>query len=92
MSNQAPNWFTTQYDNRVTHEYQAQGNRLRPTVTMATRVEAAKATFWVAGKGTARKKLRGQRAVPMKPSARSSRSISRPGKPSTPARNTTSTA
>lgn len=65
MSNQAPNWFTTQYDNRVTHVYQAKGNTLRPTVTLATRVEAAKATFWVAGKGAARKKLRGQRAVPM---------------------------
>lgn len=65
MSNQAPTWFTTQYDSRVTHVYQAQGNMLRPTITMATRVEAAKATFWVAGSGTARKKLRSQRAVPM---------------------------
>lgn len=61
----APEWFVTQYDQRVTHIYQNEGNLLRPMVTQATRVEGSKATFWVAGKGAARKKLRGQKAVPM---------------------------
>jgi Phage capsid protein len=65
MSTQAPVWYITQYDNRAFHIYQNKGNKLRPTVTMAGRVEADKAVFWKAGKGTARVKLKSQRAVPM---------------------------
>lgn len=65
MSSGAPVWFTKQYDDRVQHVYQAEGNALRGTVTPAARVESETATFWIAGKGNARKKVRGQRAVPM---------------------------
>lgn len=65
MSNDAPQWFTTQYDSRVRHVYQNEGNMLRPTVTSAARIDSETAYFWIAGKGAARKKLRGQRAVPM---------------------------
>lgn len=65
MSTQAPNWFTTQYDNRVIHLYQTMGNRLRPMVTQAQRLTNDEATWWTAGVGKARVKVRGQRAVPM---------------------------
>ena len=65
MSNDAPNWFVTQYNARAFHIYQAKGFRLAPTVTPAGRIEGEKAIFWKAGAGTARKKTRGQRAVPM---------------------------
>lgn len=65
MSINAPNWFPTQYANRAMHIYQTQGNRLRPMVTQATRIEGAeKAVFWLAGKSKAYKKTRGQRNVP----------------------------
>lgn len=61
----APTWFPTQYANRAMHIYQTQGNRLRPTVTMATRIEGAeKAVFWLAGKTVAVKKTRNQRNIP----------------------------
>jgi len=65
MSNDAPNWFVTQYNSRAFHIFQAKGFRLAPTVTPAGRIEGEKAVFWKAGSGTARKKIRGQRAVPM---------------------------
>lgn len=65
MSLQAPEWFRTQYENRAMHIYQNKGNRLRPTVSQATRIEGAeKAVFWLAGKSTAYKKVRNQRNVP----------------------------
>lgn len=65
MTAQAPTWFPTQYANRAMHIYQNQGNRLRPMVTQATRIEGAeKAVFWLAGKSTAAKKTRNQRNVP----------------------------
>lgn len=65
MSAQAPNWFATQYANRAMHIYQNQGNRLRPMVTQATRIEGAeKAVFWLAGKSKAYKKTRNQRNIP----------------------------
>ncbi|CAN7376259.1 phage capsid protein [Phyllobacterium sp. LjRoot231] len=65
MSAQAPAWFATQYASRAMHIYQQEGNRLRPTVTPATRIEGAeKAVFWLAGKSKAVKKTRNQRNVP----------------------------
>lgn len=65
MSNDAPEWFKTQYNDRVFHVFQARGFRLRPTVTPAMRIDGEKAIFLKAGAGSARKKTRGQRAVPM---------------------------
>lgn len=65
MATEAPAWFVTQYEDRAMHLYQAEGNRLRPTVTAATRVEADKARFMFAGPGTARKIMKGSPAVPM---------------------------
>lgn len=65
MSAQAPTWFPTQYASRAMHIYQNQGNRLRPMVTQATRIDGAeKAVFWLAGKTVAKKKTRNQRNVP----------------------------
>lgn len=65
MTANAPNWFPTQYANRAMHIYQNKGNRLRPMVTQATRIEGAeKAVFWLAGKSKAVKKTRNQRNVP----------------------------
>ena len=65
MTTNAPTWFATQYANRAMHIYQNQGNRLRPMVTQATRIEGAeKAVFWLAGKSKANKKTRNQRNVP----------------------------
>lgn len=65
MSQQAQNWFVEQYNDRVAHVYQASGNLLRGTVSAAGSIRGTKAYFMVAGKGTARKKVRGQPAVPM---------------------------
>lgn len=65
MVAQAPTWFATQYADRAMHIYQNQGNRLRPMVSQATRIEGAeKAVFWLAGKSKATKKTRNQRNVP----------------------------
>lgn len=65
MVAQAPTWFATQYADRAMHIYQNMGNRLRPMVTQATRIEGSeKAVFWLAGKTTAKKKTRNQRNVP----------------------------
>lgn len=65
MTTNAPEWFPTQYANRAMHIYQNQGNRLRPMVTMATRIQGAeKAVFWLAGKTVATKKTRNQRNTP----------------------------
>ncbi len=65
MSMNAPNWNTTQYANRAMHIYQQEGNRLRPTVTPALKIENnAKAVFWLAGKMKAAKKTRNQRNTP----------------------------
>lgn len=65
MTANAPTWNTTQYENRAMHIYQREGNRLRPTVTMATRIENnEKAVFWLAGKSKAVKKKRGDRNTP----------------------------
>lgn len=65
MASQAPEWYVTQYEKRAMHIYQNQGNMLRPMVTQATRVDAEKAVFWLAGKGKAVKRKRGDRNVPM---------------------------
>jgi len=67
MAAEVPQWFQTQYNNRVIELYQRKGNRLRPTVMPAMRItDSEKAVFMKAsGKGKARKKVRGQRATPM---------------------------
>lgn len=66
MTANAPAWMTEQYSDRAMHIYQRDGNRLRPTVTSATRIEGAeKAHFWLAGKSKAKKKKRGERNTPV---------------------------
>lgn len=65
MSNQAPNWFVEQYNNKVRHKFQSKGNLLRGTVMPEGTIEGTKVYFPVAGKGAARKKVRGQEAIPM---------------------------
>ncbi|MHA7968984.1 phage capsid protein [Rhizobium sp. CAU 1783] len=65
MTLEANNWFTTQYANRAMHIYQAEGNRLRPTVTPAVKfIGSEKAVFWLAGKSKAVRKDRRQRNTP----------------------------
>lgn len=65
MTQNAPNWNTTQYANRAMHIYQQKGNRLRPTVTQAMRIENnEKGVFWLAGKSKAKKVERRERNQP----------------------------
>lgn len=65
MTQNAPNWNTTQYANRAMHIYQNKGNRLRPTVTQAMRIENnEKGVFWLAGKTKAKKIERRERNQP----------------------------
>ncbi|HCJ71019.1 phage capsid protein [Agrobacterium pusense] len=65
MTQNAPNWNTTQYANRAMHIYQTKGNRLRPTVTQAMRIENnEKGVFWLAGKSKAKKIERRERNQP----------------------------
>ncbi|MFK0330903.1 phage capsid protein [Rhizobium sp. NPDC090275] len=65
MTVNANNWNTTQFANRAMAIYQNKGNRLRPTVTQAIRIENnEKAVFWLAGKSKAVKKTRRQRNIP----------------------------
>jgi hypothetical protein len=65
MSQDAPNWNTTQYASRAMHIYQQEGNRLRPTVTQALKiVDNSKAVFWLAGKSKAKKVTRNERNQP----------------------------
>ncbi|TPW33238.1 hypothetical protein FJU08_01350 [Martelella alba] len=65
MTINANAWNTTQFANRAMHIYQQKGNRLRPTVSQATRIEKnEKAVFWLAGKSVAKKKTRRERNVP----------------------------
>jgi hypothetical protein len=65
MTQNAPNWNTTQYANRAMHIYQQKGNRLRPTVTQAMRIENnEKGIFWLAGKSKAKKIERRERNQP----------------------------
>lgn len=65
MTLNANTWNTTQFADRAMHIYQNKGNRLRPTVTQAIRIENnEKAVFWLAGKSKAIKKTRRQRNVP----------------------------
>jgi hypothetical protein len=68
MSADAPNWFVEQYNSNVAHKYQSRGFLLRGTVMPEGRITGTKAYFPISGKGTARKKVRGQEAVPMNPS------------------------
>ncbi|MGI2031946.1 phage capsid protein [Rhizobium panacihumi] len=65
MTQNAPNWNTVQYANRAMHIYQNKGNRLRPTVTQAMRIENnEKGVFWLAGKSKAKKVERRERNQP----------------------------
>lgn len=65
MTQNAPNWNTTQYANRAIHIYQQKGNRLRPTVSQAMRIENnEKGIFWIAGKTKAKKVERRERNQP----------------------------
>jgi hypothetical protein len=65
MTQNAPTWNTTQYANRAMHIYQQKGNRLRPTVTQAMRIENNEsAVFWLAGKSKAKKIERRERNQP----------------------------
>lgn len=65
MTTEASNWWVQQYNDGVIHVYQQEGHKLRPCVTPASRIEGEKATFWIAGRGKAVKKQRGQRNMPM---------------------------
>lgn len=67
MSTQAPAWFVQQYNSRVIHKYQSRGFLLKGTVMPEGRLQGNKAIFPVSGTGVARKKKRGQQAVPMNP-------------------------
>lgn len=65
MTQNAPNWNTTQYANRSMAIYQQEGNRLRPTVTQAMRIENnEKGVFWLHGKTKAKKIERRERNQP----------------------------
>lgn len=65
MTQNSPNWNTTQYANRAMAIYQTEGNRLRPTVTQAMRIENnEKGVFWLAGKTKAKKIERRERNQP----------------------------
>ncbi len=65
MTINANNWNTTQFANRAMQIYQQKGNRLRPTITQAMRIENnEKAVFWLAGKTKAKKKTRRERNIP----------------------------
>ena len=65
MSIDAPTWFVEQYKDGVIQKYQRKGFLLKSTVTPAGSIEGSKAYFNLMGKGKARKKKRGQAAVPM---------------------------
>ena len=65
MSLQATNWYVEEYKKGVTYYFQYMGFKLSGTVMPQARMNAAKAYFPIAGKGEARKKVRGQVAVPM---------------------------
>lgn len=65
MSTNANTWFIEQHRDKVTHKFQSEGFLLKGMVTPEGTLEANKAYFPVAGKGSARKKVRGQDAVPM---------------------------
>jgi hypothetical protein len=67
MTQQADAHYVEQYRNRTTHIYQAEGFLLRGTVQAAERIEGTKAYWPKHGKGSARKKIRGQPAIPMNP-------------------------
>lgn len=65
MSQDVPNWFKQQYNDRVTMKFQSKGYKLMGTVMPEGSIEGDTAYFMVAGKGKARKKVRGQVAIPM---------------------------
>ncbi|WP_057464471.1 phage capsid protein [Pseudovibrio sp. POLY-S9] len=67
MSQSADAHFIEQFNSRAAHKYQSEGFLLRSCVSAAERIEGTKAYFPWFGKGTASKKIRGQRATPMNP-------------------------
>ncbi|WP_244580174.1 phage capsid protein [Cohaesibacter gelatinilyticus] len=62
MSNDVPNWFKTQYNDKVRQKFQAKGFMMKSTVTSETKIEGSKAIFRIMGKSQAHKKKRGQAA------------------------------
>lgn len=65
MSQNAPEWFRPQYEQRAMHIYQTRGNRLRSTVTQATSFnDSNEAVFYLVGKTVARKITRNSTPVP----------------------------
>ena len=67
MTQLADAHYVQQYNNRVAHIYQAEGFMLKGTVQAAEKIEGTKAFWFKHGKGSARKKIRGQPAIPMNP-------------------------
>jgi hypothetical protein len=65
MSDTAPSWFVEQYRDRVTHVYQSKGYLLKGMVMPEGTLEGTRAYWPVMATGTARKKVRGNTAVPM---------------------------
>lgn len=65
MADNAPTWFKEQYNDGVIHAFQSKGFLLRGMVMPEGTLEGTKAYFNVMGTATARKKKRGQAAVPM---------------------------
>lgn len=54
MSIEAPNWYTTQYDQRVSHLLQSEGFLLRGTTAAPVEVVGKTLQFFFLGKGTAK--------------------------------------
>ena len=67
MTQLADQHYVQQYNSRVNHIYQAEGFLLKGCVMPAEKIEGTKAFWFKQGKGSARKKVRGQPAVPMNP-------------------------
>lgn len=67
MTQFADQHYVEQHNSRTTHLFQAEGFLMKGLVAPAERIEGTKAYWMKHGKGSARKKTRGQPAVPMNP-------------------------
>lgn len=68
MSEQAPNWYTPQFNEFAIHAYQASGNSLKNTTTPPTKINGSEMTFRIAGTSEAEEDVkRGDRAKPINP-------------------------
>ena len=65
MAQLAPNWYVEKYRSGVLHEYQQRGYRLRGTHAKEGRIQAKKAHFPIAGKGSAKPLNIGSDLTPM---------------------------